>query len=197
DRAGAIQLFHDDDARQLVRQRERPQAPHRPGSLAHGGCDAHGAANDQGAIPAIEAPRVKLPGKLFAGPPFAVHIEQYDLRRARNCLQEVLAFHLALQPFACGTTRFSHLAFVEGREPGESPKIVVTYRSQRRSQLADGDQRPLHQAYSPRMRCIAATRSIASMYAPMRMLTLCFSDISDTSSNERIMIFCRRSLTVS
>src|SRR6266699_1548713 len=62
---------------------------------------------------------------------------------------------------------------------------------------AHRDDTVAHQAYIPRSRCIAATRSTATMYEAMRVFTLYFSVVAATSLKARTMMLSRRRFTVS
>src|SRR5438046_2716846 len=80
----------------------------------------------------------------------------------------------------------------------QSLEIPVTRRPERRvPHAAHRDDVIAHQAYIPRSRCIAATRSIAIMYEAIRVFTLWRSAQVTTSENERTMMLSRRRLTVS
>src|SRR6185503_15360398 len=78
-----------------------------------------------------------------------------------------------------------HLPLLDLGVVAQPVEIRLTSRPERRVfHAAHRDDAVTHQAYIPRSRCIAATRSTASMYEAIRAFTLCFSAIAITSPND-------------
>src|SRR2546422_162669 len=171
-------------ARQLVWKREARQAPDPLGPAQHRRRQGFGAAQGERHVAPLQLP-AGGPVRQLGGRPLVSLLRQRDEARALgNCVENSrLGLHFPLL----------HL-----RVTPQPLEVSVTRRPQRRvPHAAHRDDVIAHQAYIPRSRCIAATRSIAIMYDAIRVFTLWRSAQVTTSENERTMMLSSRRLTVS
>src|SRR2546426_1018530 len=184
DGVGTIQLLVQDDARQLVREREAGEAPDALGLVQHRRRQRCGAAQGERHVPSLQLPAGRPVRQLTRRALLPLFRQRDEARALGNRLEDsrlVLQFplfHLRIAP-----------------QPLEIP---VTCRPERRvPHAAHRDDVITHQAYIPRSRCIAATRSIAIMYDAIRVFTAWRSAQLTTSVNERTIMLSSRRLTVS
>src|SRR5919106_2328381 len=184
DGVGAIQLLVEDHARHFVREGERRQAPHLLGPLEHRLRQRLRTPDRERHVPAVHVPAAGPLGEL-GGRPLIAAARQRDEARALGYRREDPRLVL-------------HLPLLDPRVVPQPIEVLVTGRPERRvPEAAHRDDPVAHQAYIPRSRCMAATRSTASMYAAVRVLTLCFSASAATSRNDRTMMLSSRRFTVS
>src|SRR5207302_403330 len=179
DRVRPIQLLVQDDARQLVWKREARQAPDPLGAAQHRRRQGFGAAQGEGHVAPLKLP-AGGPVRQLGGRPLVPLLRQRDEARALgNCVENS---RLGL-----------HFPLLHRRVTPQPLEVSVTRRPQRRvPHAAHRDDVIAHQAYIPRSRCIAATRSIAIMYDAIRVFTLWRSAQVTTSENERTMMLSSR-----
>src|SRR5262249_33230967 len=92
DRRGPVPLLEHYDASQLVRERQRSEAPTMGRSIEHLGRQAVGAADDQDDALRSVAPGVDPSRQIFAGPGTALAVERDDDRSVRDRVEQPVAF---------------------------------------------------------------------------------------------------------
>src|SRR5205807_10422157 len=137
------------------------------------------AADREGHVPTLQVPARRPVGQLLGGPQLS-RVGQRDEARALGHSLEDSRFVL-------------HFPLLDPGVAAQALEVPVTGRAERRvPHAAHRDDTVAHQAYIPRSRCIAATRSTATMQEAMRVFTLYFSVVVATSLKARTMMLSRR-----
>src|SRR6266702_4274250 len=130
--------------------RASAQAPRPLGGLQDGGRERTRAADREGHVPALLVP-ARRPVRELLGGPLLSRFGQRDEARALG--QSLEDSRLVL-----------HFPLLDPCVAPQALDVPVTGRAERRvPHAAHRDDTVAHQAYIPRSRCIAATRSTATM----------------------------------
>src|SRR6266571_1841446 len=184
DGVGTVELLVDDHASQLVRQGQGAETPDVVRARENGLGKRIGTADRQHDVPPLPLPAGGTLGQIPGRPRLAAARKRDEAGSVGDHPREPrLVFHLG---------------FLGLRVVPQAAQVLVTRRPERRIlHAAHRDDAIVHQAYIPRSRCIAATRSTATMYDAMRVFTLYFSAAAATSLNARTMMLSSRRFTVS
>src|SRR5439155_17541444 len=168
----AIQLLVHHDPRELVWEREAGQTPRPLRVLQHVGRHALPAADRERDLPTVHLPPRRPLGQLPGRPLFSRFRKRDEVRALGHPLEDS---RLVL-----------HFPLLDPRVASQPLEVPVTRRAERRvPHAAHRNDTVAHPAYIPRSRCIAATRSTASMSHAMLVLSLCFSTSAMSSWHER------------
>src|ERR1041385_4759951 len=209
DRPRPVPLLHHHDPRQLVREGERPEAPARRGTPHHLGVEAERPADEERGRHAALEPSLQPPGQLLAAPRRAPAVERHDVGPLRHRVEQRARFLALPERRAPRVLRLPDFPLDQRAVAAKPVEILVADGPVGGPELPHGKEMGIHPfsllatrsllayAYIPRSRCTPATRSIATMYAAIRMLTLVRLAIAATSWYEVTMIFSSREFTVS
>src|SRR5256886_5905804 len=146
----AVQLLVHEQPGELVGERQPRQAPHALRALEHGLRHPLGAADREGDVPAVHLPAGRPTRQLLGGPLLPPLRQDDEARPLGHRLEE--------------TRLVLCLPLLHPRVVLQPRQVVIARRPERHgSQATHRDDATLHHAYMPRTRCIAATRSTASM----------------------------------
>src|ERR1043166_3644799 len=127
-------------------------------------------------------------GQLLAGPARAAAIERHDQRALRHHAEQPSRFLPAPERRAPRPRGLPDFALDHRAVAAEPPEVIVARGAIGRPELPHREQMGFHPfsllatryllvyAYIPRSRCTPATRSMDTMYAAIRMLTLVRSE---------------------
>jgi hypothetical protein len=144
-----VQLLDYDDASQLVRQRERPEAPGSRCAADQCCVEAVGPSDDEGQRPGCKHPTVQLFGEVCTGPSRAHSCERYEAPCRRNARRQPLRFLQPLGGDVWSSTRLPHLVFSKDGIPLDPSPIVIESFAVIGPQLADSDQVDLQWSAKP------------------------------------------------
>src|SRR5690606_12814268 len=163
DGSRAVQLLRDNHPDQFVRQGQRAETPSLIGHLNNCLAESVRTADDKCAIARSQSPRIEPAGELLGTPGTAAQVQERDCGARRYPRKDPAGLLVATFRGRERLPRFADFAFLDIHHPAEPAEVVVTRLAECRPKPADSDEVQLHQAYSPRIRCIAATRSMPSM----------------------------------
>src|SRR3989449_772908 len=150
DRVGAVELLKEDPPRRLVREGEVGPAPALPRPPPPGLGKGVGSAAGERHLASVSLPARRPLGEVGRAPLLTAPRQRDEARPLGHRRQDS---RLVL-----------HLPLLDPRVAPQPVEVLVTSRPERRIlDAAHRDDAIAHQAYIPRSRCIAATRSTASM----------------------------------
>ena len=198
DRTRPIELLRQHEPREIVGQRPWCECQAVGRSITDIRPQAECAADENRDI-TRSLPLILHPAREMLGCHGLPHdLAGDDASAVWNRAQESFPFPFANEVRGAGSTRlFTDLVHFERPVAGRTRFILADRGSQMRVARLAHDSHDESQAYIPRSRCTVATRLIDSMYAAVRMFTLCCFDSCSTAPKLFIMMSVRRSLTVS